>query len=180
MGKLLVLADEHMQFLVVNADVVFYHFKWCFAFANIVLDEVEHHIGIVHRGFTVTFLRKAIVVVPRLHYFYKFVYAMVERAGSRIIGQHLAHFFFGETHHLVKIRFEGIVGADMKATGEVIHCYRTNTSDEAAFYTGVRFCLHLVEEGTQVAFTVRLVSIAVQAFGVREDGISKMVILIYE
>ena len=79
-GKLLVLADEHTQFLVVNADVALYHVAWCFAIINVVLDEVKHHIGVVHRGFTVAFLREAVVVVPRFHHLYQLVHAVVEGA----------------------------------------------------------------------------------------------------
>ena len=81
MGKLLVLADEHTQFLVVNADVALYHVAWCFAIINVVLDEVKHHIGVVHRGFTVAFLREAVVVVPRFHHLYQLVHAVVEGGG---------------------------------------------------------------------------------------------------
>ena len=79
-GKLFVLADEHTQFLVVNADVALYHVAWCFAIINVVLDEVKHHIGVVHRGFTVAFLREAVVVVPRFHHLYQLVHAVVEGA----------------------------------------------------------------------------------------------------
>ena len=104
MGKFLVLADKHAQLLVVDADIAFYHVLRCFTAYNVVFDEVEHHIGIVHCGFTVTILRKTVIVVPWFHHFYQFVNGMMERAGGRIISQHFAYFLFRETHHLIEIR----------------------------------------------------------------------------
>ena len=43
-GKLLVLANEHAQFLVVDANVIFHHILWCLATHYIIFNEVEHHI----------------------------------------------------------------------------------------------------------------------------------------
>ena len=82
MGKLLVLADEHAQFLVVDADVLFYHFQRCLATHYIIFDEVEHHVRVVHGSFTITFLCEAIVVIPRLHDFYQLVNGVIEGAGG--------------------------------------------------------------------------------------------------
>ena len=61
---------------------------------------------VVHSGFTVTFFCKAVVVIPRFHYFYQFVHTVVEWTGGGIISEHLAHFFFRETYHLVEFRCE--------------------------------------------------------------------------
>ena len=80
MGKFLVLANKHTQLLIINADIALYHVAWRFAVVNVVLDEVKHHIGIVHGGFTVTFLREAVVVVPRFHHLHQLVHAVVEGA----------------------------------------------------------------------------------------------------
>ena len=81
MRKLFILADKHTQFLVIDTNVTFYHISRCLSvIINIVLNEIEHHIGVVHRGFTVAFLREAVVVVPRFHHLYQLVHAVVEGA----------------------------------------------------------------------------------------------------
>ena len=50
MGKLFVLPDEHTQFFVIDTDIVFYHIPGGFASLNIILDEVEHHVGVAIFG----------------------------------------------------------------------------------------------------------------------------------
>ena len=82
MGKLFVLADEHTQLLIVDADVVFYHIFRDITAHDVVLYEIKHHVGVVHRGFTVAFLCEAIVVIPRLHDFYQLVNGVIEGAGG--------------------------------------------------------------------------------------------------
>ena len=178
MGKLLVLADEHAQLFVVDTNVVFYHIEWRFAIVNVVLDEIEHHVGVVHRGFTIAFLREAVVIIPWLHHLYQFVYTMLERTVCGIIGQHLAHFPLCESHHLVKFRREGVVGAYIEAAGEVVHRHGTYSCDKTALDAGIGSRLHLVEEGAQVTFAVRLIGVTVQAFGVSENSICEVVVLI--
>ena len=180
MGKFLVLADEHAQFLVVDADVLFYHVIRSITVQDVVLNEVKHHIGVVHRSSAVAFLREAIVVVPRFHYLYQFVYGVVEGAGSRIVGQHLAHFLFREAHQLVKLRCEGVVGADVEAAGEVVHRHGAYSCDETTLDAGISPCFYFIEESAQVAFTVRFVGVAVQAFGVGEDGVGEVVVFVDE
>ena len=73
---------------------------------DVVLDEVEYHVRVVHSGFTVTFFCKAVVVIPGFHYFYQFVHTVIEWTGGGIISEHLADFFFRETYHLVEFRCE--------------------------------------------------------------------------
>ena len=104
---------------------------------NIILDEVEYHVGVVHSGFTVTFFCKAVIVIPRFHYFYQFVYTVIEWTGGGIIGKHLADFFFRETYHLVKFRCERVVGSDIETTCEVVHCHGTYAGDETTLDAGI-------------------------------------------
>ena len=80
MGKFLVLADKHAQLLVVDADIAFYHVLRCFSIVNVVLDEIKHHVRVVHRGFTVAILCKTVIVVPWFHHFYQLVDGMTEGA----------------------------------------------------------------------------------------------------
>ena len=54
MGELLVLADEHTQLVVVNADVIVKHLQWQLTFfIYIFKKERENHIGVVHRSLAV-------------------------------------------------------------------------------------------------------------------------------
>lgn len=80
---------------------------------------------------------------------------------GRIISQHFANFVFGEPHHFVESWREGVVGANIEATGQVIHCYGADTSDKTAFDAGICSGFYFVEEGTQITFFVCLVSVAV-------------------
>lgn len=59
-----------------------------------------------------------------------------------------------------------------------IHRHRADSGNETAFDAGIGTGLYLVEECTQISFLVRFLRISVQAFGIRKDGIDKMVILI--
>ena len=104
MSKLLVLANQHPEFFVVYAYVAFYHFLWCFATQNIVLDKIENHVGIVQGSFSVAFRCEAVVVIPRLHDIYQLADGMVERTVCGIIRQHLTHLLFREPCHFVELR----------------------------------------------------------------------------
>ena len=105
---------------------------------------------------------------------------MMKRAGGRIIGQHFAYFLFRETHHLIEIRCERVVGADVESAGQIVHDHGTYTGDEATLDTGVGSCFHLVEEGAQIAFAMCLVGVTMQTLRIGEDGIGKVVVLIDE
>ena len=105
---------------------------------------------------------------------------MAERTVRWIISQHFAHFFFGEPHHLVKLGGKWVVRADVEATRQVIHRYGAYTGDETTLYAGISSCLHLIEESTQITFAMRFISVAVQAFGIRKDGVGEVVVFVDE
>ena len=178
MGKLFVLADEHAQLLVVDADVALYHLLGCFAAYDVVLDEVEYHVGVVHSGFTITFFCEAVVVIPGFHYFYQFVHTVVEWTGGGIVSEHLAHFFFRETYHLVEFRCERVVGSDIETTCEVVHCHGTYAGDETTLDAGIGSGFDFIEKSAQITFAMCFVRIAMQAFYIREDGIGEMVVFV--
>ena len=105
MCKLLVLADEHAEFVVIQSDIFLYHiFRQSSPISYIIINEIEHHIRIIHGGFSVRSLCEAIVVVPWLHQFYQFIHGVVvEIEGIGIVSEHFAHFFLREARHLVKL-----------------------------------------------------------------------------
>ena len=105
---------------------------------------------------------------------------MIEGAGSGIIGQHLSHFLLRESHHLVELLCEGIVGTNVEAAGEVVHRNRADAGDETALDAGIDSCFHLVEEGAQISFAMCLVGVTMQTLRISEDGIGKVVVLIDE
>ena len=97
-----------------------------------------------------------------------------------VVGKHLSHFSLGESHHLVETIVQGIVGADVEATGEVVERYRTDTRDEDTLDTRISARLDGVEEGTQVARTVRLSLVFIQTGGIGEDVVGEVVVLVNE
>jgi len=103
---------------------------------------------------------------------------VVERTGGGIVSEHLAHFFFRETYHLVEFRCERVVGSDVETACEVVHCHWTYASNETTFDARIGTGFYLIEEGTQITFAMCFVRIAVQAFYIREDGIGEMVVFV--
>ena len=80
MGELLVLADEHAEFVVVHADVLLDHTAWSLAVVtDIIVHEIQNHAGIIHGGLSIALWSKAIVIIPRLHHLYELINAMVEQ-----------------------------------------------------------------------------------------------------
>ena len=178
MRKLLVLADKHTQFFVVDTDIIFYHIPWRLTTHNIVLNKIEYHIRVIHRGITVTFLRKTIVVIPRFHYSYQFIYSMSERTVCRIVSQHFAHFLFSESHHFVKFGCKRIIGADIESASQIVHRHGADARYETTLDTGISTCFYLVEESAEITFAMCFVGITIQAFGVGKYGIGEVVVLI--
>ena len=106
-GKLLVLADEHTQLLIVNADVLIEHpLGQSTPVAYIFIKERENHVGVVHRCLSVCVFRETVVIVIRLHNLDEFIDGVVELVILTILSKHLAHLFFGEAHHLVEVIVE--------------------------------------------------------------------------
>ena len=104
-GKLLILTDEHAELVVIQSDVFLYHiFRKSSSISDIIIDKIEHHVRVVHGGFSVRGLCKAIVIVPWLHQFYQFIHCVVvEIEGVGIVSEHFAYFFLREARHLVKL-----------------------------------------------------------------------------
>lgn len=84
---------------------------------------------------------------------------MTERTNRRIVGQHLTYFFLRKSRHLVKLGAQGIVGADVEATGQIIHRHRTDTCYENTLQGCTCSRLHRIKEETQIAFAMRLLAI---------------------
>ena len=181
MSKLLVLANEHTQFVVVPADILVEHIVWYVAIVvYILVEEGKHHIGIVHRGLPVCLLGKAIVVVVGLHYLDELVRAVVEVVLLRIVRQHLAHLLLGEAYHLVEGVREGVVRSDIESAREVVEGHGAHASDEDALDGRICTSLYRVEESAQVACAVCLALVFVETRRVREDMVGEMVIFVDE
>ena len=105
---------------------------------------------------------------------------MTERTNRRIVGQHLPHFFLRKSRHLVKLGAQGIVGADVETTGQIIHRHRTDTCYENTLQGCTCSRLHRIKEETQIAFAMRLLAITGHILRLSKDLIGKMVVLIYE
>ena len=55
---------------------------------------------------------------------------MAEWQHAGVISQHFTHFILGESHHLVELRRQGIVGTDVETAGQIIHGYGTYSCKE--------------------------------------------------
>ena len=107
MRKLLVLADEHAQFVVIHTDVVIKHvFGNPAAVVDVSEQEVEHHVGVVHCGLAVCLLGEAVVVVAGLHDFDEFIHGVVELMVLTVVGEHRAYLLLREANHLVEVIVE--------------------------------------------------------------------------
>ena len=102
-GELLVVAYEHSHLVIVDADVGLHHGVGdVVLIIYIVANEIEHHHGVVHRGFAIALDGKAIVVVPWLHHLDQLICGVIERQDAAVIIQHLSDFFFREARHLIE------------------------------------------------------------------------------
>ena len=111
-----------------------YHvFGYLASTTDIVVHEIEHHIGIVHGGAAISLFCKAIVVVPRLHGFNQFVSRMMKLTSGTIVIQHFANILFRKSCQFVELRRSGIVGADVETAGQIVHGYRADTRHETTF-----------------------------------------------
>ena len=182
MCKLLVLADEHAEFVVIQSDIFLYHiFRQSSPISYIIINEIEHHIRIIHGGFSVRSLCEAIVVVPWLHQFYQFIHGVVvEIEGIGIVSEHFAHFFLREARHLVKLVCQGVVGADIETAGQIIHSNRTNTRYEYSLQGGIGCRLDSIEEFTEISRSMGFCLIAVEAIRLCQNGIGEMIVLVNE
>ena len=120
-GKLLVSADEHAELVVVGTDVFVYHVVGHLTIiVHIIVDEVKHHVGVVHRHFAELLECKAIVVVPWLHDGYQFIDGMVELVLGGVVFEHGSYFFLRESRQLIELGAQSVVGADVESTGQVV------------------------------------------------------------
>ena len=59
------MANEHTYLVIVDVDVGLHHGIWDVIFvADIVVQKIEYHDGIIHRSLTISLNSKAIVVIP--------------------------------------------------------------------------------------------------------------------
>ena len=97
-----------------------------------------------------------------------------------VVGQHLAHFLFGEAYHLVEAVGEGIVSADVESARKVVKRHGTYACDENTFDGWVSARLYGVEECAQIACAMCLLTVFFFTRGIREYVVGEMVILVDE
>ena len=105
---------------------------------------------------------------------------MVEWQYIRVISEHLSYFLLGEARHLIELWSERVVGADVEATCQVVHCYRADACNEDT--SQCRACRPLdgVEEKTEIALAMCLVAVTLQVFLVGKDVVGEVVVLVDE
>ena len=105
MGKLLIVADEHADLVVIDADVGFQHaIRNIIIVANVIVHKIEHHHGVVHGCLAISSDAETIIIIPWFHHFYKLIHAMAEWQHARVISQHFTYFILGKSYHLVELR----------------------------------------------------------------------------
>lgn len=104
----------------------------------------------------------------------------MKRDGGGIISQHFTDLLLGEAHHFVELRGEGVVGADVEATGQIVHRDGAHARDEIALNARIGTGLYFVEESAQITFLVRFTGVTSQTFGIRKNGVCEMVVFVYK
>ena len=139
-GAQLAIVDAH-----VAVDQVVRHA----AVRDRMLQVVEHHVGVVEIG--LGFLGEPVAVVPLAHQRHGFIDVLVEHAVIAAGLQQARHFRLGEADHLVEIRLQADVGADVEAAGDVVHGHRQHAGDEQALDAATAAVGAGLEGGEEVA-----------------------------
>ena len=143
-----------------------------------ILQVVEHHVGVVEIG--LGFLGEPVAVVPLAHDAHGGVHVLVEQAAVPVGLHQVAHLRPGEADHLVEVRVQADVGADVEATGHVVHGHRRHPGDEQAVdaaAAAVRPRLEGGEEVAKEAAAVGEVVVRLRAV-VRQHGVGEVVVLV--
>ena len=105
---------------------------------------------------------------------------MVIRLHRGIVGQHLTHLLLREAGHLIELRLERVVRADVETAGQVVHRHRADTRDEQTLDGLVRAILDHVVELADIALAMRLLPVFAECVGMRQDLVREMVVLVNE
>ena len=110
------MANEHTYLVIVDADVGLHHGIWDVIFvADIVVQKIEYHDGIIHRSLTISFSSKAIVVIPWFDGLDQFICSMIEWQDACVIVKHLSYLFFCKARHLIEFGSQRVISANIAA-----------------------------------------------------------------
>ena len=143
-----------------------------------LLEVVEHHVRVVHVGLDV--LGEAVAVVPLAHQAQGLVHVLVERAAVPVQLQQTPRLGLREAEHLVEVRVQADVPADVEAAGHVVQGDGRDAGDEqpldaAAALPGAR--LERREEAAEEAAAVRERLVGLRA-PMRQDRVREVVVLV--
>ena len=116
---------------------------------DIIAKIVQHHVAVKHSYVAFkAFLRKAVIVIPRLHLCY---HCLNIRVGGQlsclfVISEHLTHVFAGEFEHLVEFGCHRHVPADVEPTFQVIGSNGTYSCEEDTLEHSLELLEHLAVE----------------------------------
>ena len=144
-----------------------------------MLQVVEHHVGVVDVVLGV--LCEAVAVVPLAHHLQGRVHVLVERPVVAVGLEQAADLRLREAEHLVELRLEADVGADVEAAGHVVHRDGRDAGDEQPLQAARLPCAGL-QGGEEVAVEAaamgeRLVRLLAT---MREHGVGEVVVLVDE
>ena len=94
----------------------------------------------------------------------------------------MPHLRRGEAEHLVEVRFQAEVLADVEAAGDVVHGDRRDTGDEQALQTATGALCAALEGGEEVAVEAAAVGEGMVRLGavIRQHGVGEVVVLVDE
>ena len=143
-----------------------------------MLQVVEHHVGVVQIGGG--FLGEAVAVVPFAHDAHGGIHVLVEHAQVAVRLHQAPHLRLGEADHLVEVRVQADVLADVEAAGDVVHGDRRHAGDEQALQTAAAAVGAGLQGGEEVTVEAAAMGERVVRLGavVREHGVGKVVVLV--
>ena len=141
---------------------------------------VEHHIGVVE--IDLGSLGEPIAIVPLAHDAQRSIDVLVEHTEIPVGFDQMPHLRRGEAEHLVEVRFQAEVLADVEAAGDVVHGDRRDTGDEQALQTATGALGAALEGGEEVAVEAAAVGEGMVRLGavIRQHGVGEVVVLVDE
>ena len=152
--------------------------RWHTPVRDGVVEVVEHHVGVVQIGLGL--FGEAVAVVPLAHDVHGGSDVLVEHAQVPVRFDQAPHLRLGEADHLIEVRVQADVLADVEAAGDVVQGDRRHAGDEQALQTAAAAVGAALEGGEEVAVEAAAVGEGVVRLGavIREHGIGEVVVLV--
>ena len=176
----LVETDQMAELVVVRADVVVDHLIRGRSQGQVIADEIQYHIRVVHR-LVQTLRRETVVIVPRLHQVDQIVHTILKTCLALVIGQHLPYLSLAKTYDSIKAVICRHVGSDIETAGHVVHRHWRYPSDKHALDRAIARSpfFQFVEEITEEARTVCQCLVMLLTH-IGEDSVGEVIILVNE